>query len=76
MILERVRGKKMNKLFEAYLIEVNRLDEIPKKKRDRLKFHIKNLDWIVIQVIGACIGIMTLKVMAEQLAMQIGAHLR
>ena len=64
-------------LLEQYLIDVNTLDENPEKKIKRMKSNmLKGIDEVCIKIIAICIGIMTLKVLIEQLVMQLGVYLK
>lgn len=65
--------KKTDRLFIDYLVEVNTLDIEEKKKR---KLLIKNVDIFCIRLIGFSVGVITIKVMIEQLIMQLGVYLK
>lgn len=64
-------------LFEQYLIDINTFDATPEQKVRRLrKSMVKNVDVLCIRLIGLSMGIMTIKVMIEQLIMQFGVYLK
>lgn len=66
-----------NNLLEQYLVDVNSLDDEPKKKVRKLNRALtKNVDILCIRLIGLSVGIMTIKVMIEQLVMQLGVYLK
>jgi len=68
---------KRNNLFEQYLIDINTLDDDPKSRVKRLnRSMFNNLDKLMIKSAGVCLGIITLKVMIEQLVMQLGVYLK
>lgn len=66
-----------NNLLEQYLIDINTYDSSPEKKVKRLqKSMVKNVDVWCLRLIGLSVGIMTIKVIVEQLVMQLGVYLR
>ena len=68
---------KKNNLLEQYLIDVNTYDATPEQKIKRLqKSMVKNVDVLCIRLIGLSIGIMTIKVVIEQMIMQLGVYLK
>lgn len=68
---------KKNNLIEQYLIDLNTLDDEPKKKIRKINNNVvKNVDIICIRLIGFSLGIITMKVIIEQLVMQLGVYFR
>ena len=60
----------MNKLFLLYLKDVNTLDEESNHKKFILSRH-RGFEKFLIKVMGATIGLYTLKVAVEQMIMQL-----
>lgn len=68
---------KKNNLIEQYLIDVNSFDDVPKKKIRKLNNKlVKNVDILCIRLIGFSLGVITMKVIIEQLVMQLGVYFR
>ena len=66
-----------NNLIEQYLIDLNSFDDEPKKKIRKINNNVvKNVDIICIRLIGFSLGIITMKVIIEQLVMQLGVYFR
>ena len=68
---------KKNNLLEQYLIDINTYDATPEQKVKRLqKSMVKNVDVWCLILIGLSLGIMTIKVIIEQMIMQLGVYLK
>ena len=68
----------MNKrLFELYLKDVNHLDFENKRRFKRLSIKRPgSVETLLIKIIGACIGIMTMNALVHQMVMQYGRVIR
>lgn len=62
-----------NELFKLYLEEVNRIeaDETTKRFKRANKRFIRSIDMILIGIIGACIGLMTVWAIAQEVLMKL-----
>lgn len=66
----------MKRVFEIHLNELNDSDRWSLPRKKKVKNIVKNGDIWALRVIGAALGIMTMRVAVEQMAMQLGKYFR